>query len=92
MNRRLYELSELSRNISNDNFCNNCSAKNDVSVPDCINTDFCVSSPRNMNDGILTLAFVDMQPLDTVYQTDAAFCNGTLFPNLDKPWFGGRKR
>lgn len=61
-------------------------------MPPCIDTNFCVPTPKNMNGGILTMAFVDMQPLDSVYPTDTAFCNGTLFPNIDKPFYGGMKR
>lgn len=60
-------------------------------IPNCINTDYCKPSPADKNDGILTMAFVDMQPIDSVYQTDTAFCKGTLFPNIDKPFYGGMK-
>jgi len=44
------------------------------------------------NGGILTMAFVNMQPLESVYPEKTAFCNGTLFPDLNKPFFGGNKR
>lgn len=40
----------------------------------------------------LTMVFINMQPLDSVYSLDEAFCNGTLFPNLNKPFFGGMSR
>ena len=59
---------------------------------DCLNGDFCVLTPKNRNDGILTMAFVDMQPLESVYSMSDAFCRGTLFPNLDKPFYGGRMK
>jgi hypothetical protein len=42
-----------------------------------------------MNNGILTMAFVDMQPLESVYESEKALERGTLFPNIDKPFFGG---
>ena len=58
-------------------------------VARCINTEFCLPSPENRNDGILTMAFVDMQPLDNVYPLETSFKNGTLFPNIDKPFCGG---
>ncbi len=61
-------------------------------VPSCINDDFCVLTPRDRNDGILTMAFVDVQPLESVYPLDAAYSNGTLFPNLNKPFYGGKCR
>ena len=58
----------------------------------CLNTDYCVEIPHNRNDGILTMAFVDMQPFENVYSMSDAFSSGTLFPNLDKPFYGGRCR
>ncbi len=42
---------------------------------------------------ILTMAFVNMQPLTAVYDTDTGFSKGTIFPNLDKPLnVGGNMR
>ncbi|MBQ2286269.1 MAG: spore coat associated protein CotJA [Clostridia bacterium] len=38
------------------------------------------------------MVFINMQPLDEVYMPKEAFCNGTLFPNLNKPFLGGRRR
>lgn len=58
-------------------------------IPKCINNNFCVATPKNRNDGILAMAFVDMQPLDSVYPEAQALCNGTLFPNLNMPFYGG---
>ena len=92
MNRKLFELSDLDEHSNKNVYCKNCSVREGKTIPECISGDYCVETPRNMNGGILTLAFVDMQPLETVYQTETAFCNGTLFPNNDKPFFGGRKR
>ena len=65
---------------------------NTSAVAGCINTEFCLPSPEDRNDGILTMAFVDMQPLDSVYPPETAFKNGTLFPNIDKPFCGGMYR
>ncbi|MBQ3817405.1 MAG: spore coat associated protein CotJA [Clostridia bacterium] len=42
------------------------------------------------DEKILTMAFVNMQPLDELYRTDDALSNGTLFKNLNKPFYGGR--
>ena len=42
-------------------------------------------------NGVLTMAFVNMQPLDTVYETEDGFCKGTIFPNIDKPFYGGKR-
>ena len=91
MERRLYDLNQMLR----DNIpCDDCQKTQRPMgmIPDCINTDYCVESPKNMNNGILTMAFVDIQPLDTVYPNETAYSSGTLFPNLDKPFYGGMKR
>ena len=66
--------------------------KREVNQKSRFNGDFCMVSPANKNSGILTMAFVDMQPLDGVYSMSEGFANGTIFPNLDKPFFGGRMK
>ncbi len=40
---------------------------------------------------ILTMAFVNIQPLNAVYDVDTGFTKGTIFPNLDKPFLAGGK-
>ena len=90
MNRRFIELAEYGKTSIDDTPCKKMTRGLETNIPDCLNGDYCIPSPQNMNGGILTLAFVDMQPLDTVYQTDTAFCRGTLYPNIDKPFSGGR--
>lgn len=84
MDKRILEMLEMQRNLTN-------SLSDSKPIPSCINTDFCVKTPRNMNKGILTMAFVDMQPIDSVYPLDTSFECGSLFPNINKPFFGGRK-
>ena len=37
---------------------------------------------------VLTMVFGAMQPVGEIYTPDAAFKNGTLFKNLDKPFIG----
>lgn len=36
---------------------------------------------------ILAMAFVNIQPLDAVYEAELSFSNGTLFPELNKPFW-----
>jgi hypothetical protein len=36
------------------------------------------------------MAFVNMQPLDYVYNEAEAYQNGSLFPNITKPFYGGK--
>lgn len=38
----------------------------------------------------LAMAYVPVQKLSAVYESDVAFQTGTLFPDLDKPWLVGR--
>ena len=37
---------------------------------------------------VLTMAFVNMQPITEIYSADDALKNGTLFKNIDKPLLG----
>ncbi len=37
---------------------------------------------------VLTMAFVNMQPITEIYTVDDALKNGTLFKNIDKPFSG----
>ncbi|MCQ2448585.1 MAG: spore coat associated protein CotJA [Clostridia bacterium] len=40
-------------------------------------------------DGILTMAFVNMQPFSDVYEPETGYTKGTIFPDLDKPLLVG---
>lgn len=40
--------------------------------------------------GVLAMAFVNPQPMASVYDLPQAFSNGTLFPDLNKPFYGGK--
>lgn len=90
MERRSYDLTRMLR----DNIpCDDCDRVNNTTngIPDCINTDFCVEPNKDYED-VLTMVFINKQPLDTVYPNETAFSSGTLFPNLDKPFYGGMRR
>ena len=40
-------------------------------------------------DGLpLAMAYVPMQKFENLYEIDSAFCAGTLFKDLDKPFVG----
>lgn len=86
MEKRLYELLEMQRISTKNGSMNNMPA-----VPSCIDGNFCVSEPKQLNGGILTMAFVDSQPLETVYNFEQSLKNGTLFPNINKPFLCGGK-
>ena len=49
-----------------------------------------VESSGNCADP-LTMVFINMQPLESVYPLNEAYEAGTLFPNLNKPFYGGMK-
>ena len=55
----------------------------------CFDTNSCnPPETKNVTD-VLTMAFVNMQPLDYVYDEAMAFENGSLFPNITKPFYYG---
>lgn len=37
----------------------------------------------------LALVFIENQDIEQVYEPETAFCRGTAFPELDKPWCPG---
>ena len=50
------------------------------------------SMRENSDNDVLAMAFVNMQPLTSVYDVETAFACGTLFPNLNKPFTAGGMR
>lgn len=44
------------------------------------------------SDAAVTMAYVPYQTDMNVYCPEVALQNGTLFPSLDKPFFGGKCR
>ena len=89
MEKRFYSPNELC-GVNSVNM--GCNERENDRIPACINTDYCLTAPENRNDGILAMAFVDMQPLESVYPQSEAFCYGSLFPNINKPFYGGKGR
>lgn len=89
MNKRFWGLDELYRYTANNmsGECTDCNG----SKPNPDNN-YCVAAPGRIPEDVLTMVFINMQPLDSVYPTDAALKNGTLFPNLNKPFYGGMQR
>lgn len=72
--------------FQNRNMVNNNDIKN------CINDNYCVVSSKDNDNSVLTMAFVNMQPLDSVYELEQAFKEGTLFPNINKRFYGGMEK
>ena len=52
------------------------------------------SCPQTMfpNDTAVTMAYIPYQLDSSVYCPEIALENGTLFPSLNKPFFGGKCR
>ena len=43
-------------------------------------------------DPALAIAYVRWQQIENVYEPEEAYCHGTIFPCLDKPFYGRRAR
>lgn len=84
MDRRMFDMSDFFRDtafIKQD--------ENNAIHKDCYDSNFCVKTPPQINNGILTMAFVDMQPINTVYEIEEGYDKGGIFPNINKPFYGG---
>ena len=78
MDRKIFDMSEFYRantDMQSDMFRDERSRINTESGGDCTDP--------------LTMVFINMQPLESVYPLNEAFNAGTLFPNLNKPFYGG---
>lgn len=91
MDNRYLGLTEMYREASMNNIGNKPMYNTKIGMNSCVNDDYCMTKPQKTN-GILTMAFVNMQPLESVYSPETALCNGTLFPNINKPFMGGMVR
>ena len=91
MDKRLYDLSQIYRDNDSRVSFQPVRPTKDNLMKDCMSNDYCKPEPKDMNGGILTMAFVDMQPLESVYESSEALKCGTLFPNLNKPFYGGMR-
>lgn len=47
------------------------------------------NTPRDGQPMVLAMAYVPMQVLNTLYDPEEGFCQGTIFPELNKPWLVG---
>lgn len=81
MDKRIFDMLEQYKQMSK--------VENKVSFKDNTNSDFCLETDYSTVDPrILTMAFINMQPLDNVYETEEGFTRGSIFPNIDKPYIG----
>ena len=52
-----------------------------------------MNSINTENGEVLTMAFVNIQPMGDVYSPESALRAGTLFPDIDKPFrIGGKAK
>ncbi len=65
--------------FSHPTFCNVASRKNAV-----VNKNDC-------DDMVLAMAYVPIQQLGNTYDAENGLCEGTIFPELNKPFIGCRK-
>lgn len=83
MDKWRLELAQIKKEFENGAFKNKQWAA--PAPVECIDNGFCKEGVTQSTKGVLTMAFVNMQPLESVYSTTDAFKKGTLFPNIDKP-------
>ena len=50
----------------------------------------CKTMPKVPYDMVLAMAYVPFQTELVTYTSAEALCNGTLFPELDKKFYGGK--
>ena len=44
---------------------------------------------QECNDMVLAMAYIPVQQFDTLFEIEAGFDRGTVFPELEKPFMGG---
>ncbi len=82
MDRKMFNFNDFRNRVTNNDMEN--------SMPQiCFDTNQCNPPQAQSTDGVLTMAFVNVQPLDYVYDEAQAFTNGTLFPNINKQFYYG---
>jgi len=93
MDKWRYELAQIKKEFESGAFKQRAKERDgsDITPPKCLSNDFCDTAPQGNSNGILTMAFVNMQPIDSVYSVTDALKKGTLFPNIDKPFEEGRR-
>ncbi len=82
MDRKKFDFTDFGNRIFNN-------VTEDTMPQICFNTNFCDQTTPQSTENVLTMAFVNPQPLDYVYDEAKAFKSGTLFPNIDKPFYYG---
>ena len=50
------------------------------------------NKPTFPENAVLAIAYVRWQELENVYEPEEAYARGTIFPCLDKPFYGRRAR
>ena len=81
MDKRIFDMLEEYKQMNRiDRVMNR---KLDFNPDFCIETDYTAVDPQ-----VLTMAFINMQPITNVYETEEGFSRGSMFPNIDKPLLG----
>lgn len=81
MERKMFDMSEFYRSSSG--------FRTQSPVRANVNTD---GADENGCVNPLTMVFINMQPFGRVYPVDEGYMNGTIFPDLNKPFYGGVER
>ncbi len=83
MDRKMFDFNDYRHYVARDN------ANVDTKPQICFDTNACNPPESQNTEDVLTMAFVNMQPLDYVFDEAQAFQNGSLFPNITKPFYYG---
>lgn len=81
MDKRIFDMLEQYKQMNR--FEKTMNSNENVNPEFCLETDYSAVDPK-----ILTMAFINMQPIDNVYETEEGFSRGTIFPNIDKSFLG----
>ena len=83
MDRKIFDFNDYRNYVTHDD--GNIESKPQI----CFDNNVCNPTEAQTTQDVLTMAFVNMQPLDYVYDEAKAFENGSLFPNITKPFYYG---
>ena len=93
MDKWRYELAQIKKEFESGAFAQRTQSRIlNGAPPQCVENNICNAEPQTDVSKILTMAFVNMQPIDSVYSVEDALKRGTLFTNIDKPLGEGRMR
>ncbi len=84
MDKKIFDMLDLYKKMNN--------SEKAINENEMLNRNYCLETDYSaVNPEILTMAIINMQPIDNVYESEEGFSRGTIFPNIDKPFMGCKK-